>query len=390
MKTCNRTSNGQCHLVLAGGGHSHLAVLKRLGEQPPANTLVTVISRRSTMLYTGMIPGLIAGHYEYNDCTIDLAVLSRYAGAEFIQSELTSINADDQTVAMDNGNRLTYDLLSVNTGGIASIPNHVNDNAAIIPVKPVEQLLAGVEGVEHAIQHSFSTVTITVVGGGAGGIELLLALHTRLTQSASHCHLQWQIITSANDILFDHNHFVRHKLRSLLASRNIRLITNERVNAYNNSYIISDSGNRYYSDFIIWATGVQPPSWINQSGLAMDAYGFIDTNPFLQSSSHHNVFAAGDVAGSLTTPLPKAGVFAVRQGQTLADNLLRIINGADLLKSSTSKRALALISTGDRYAIASRGKIYFSGKWLWLLKDQIDRRFVRRYNWLADHNPNRY
>jgi len=120
-----------------------------------------------------------------------------------------------------------------------------------------------------------------------------------------------------------------------------------------------------------------PRAW--GSGLALDETGFIATGATLQSSSHPEVFAVGDVATRSDAPHPKSGVYAVRAGPPLALNLRRFVAGGHLVRYLPQPRSLNLLACGERYAIGSWGDWSFEGRWVWWWKDRIDRAFVARY-----------
>jgi selenide,water dikinase len=130
---------------------------------------------------------------------------------------------------------------------------------------------------------------------------------------------------------------------------------------------------------VIWATGAAAARWLAACGLRVDAAGFVAVNEALQSTTHPDVFAAGDVATMMAHPRPKSGVFAVRQGPVLARNLVAAAAGAPLAAYAPQREALALITTGARHAVATRGAWSFAGAWVWRWKDRIDRRFMARY-----------
>jgi selenide, water dikinase len=367
------------HLVLAGGGHSHLAVLKRFGMQPTPGLKLTLVTRSTYAPYSGMLPGLIAGHYDYDACHIDLRRLARFTNADFVQAEVSSLDAVNRYLHLHGRPALHYDLLSLNTGAQSCLPPVAGERATSAPVKPVDELLKGVRELDQMLEAGARHVNVAVVGGGAGGVELILALRHRFSNRGLGRRCDYRLITDEPRILTEHNSKVRDHFCRILAERKVEMIAGERVVSIESAGLRCASGREIAVDFVIWAAGVAAPKWLQETGLELDARGFVRINAYLQSTSHANVFAAGDAAGSLERPLPKSGVYAVRQGSVLAGNLRRYCLGRSLKRYWPQTHALALISTGDRYAVGSRGSMYLAGDWLWHVKDRIDRRFVARY-----------
>nr|MBA2492001.1 selenide, water dikinase SelD [Gammaproteobacteria bacterium] len=368
------------HLVLAGGGHSHVAVLRHFGMRPAPGLKLTLISRGTYAPYSGMLPGLIAGHYDFDACHIDLRRLARFAGADFVQAEVESLEPEKQRLCITGRPQLYYDFLSLNIGAQPAVPPANEQAARVFPVKPVEVLLEGCHELRRTLRAGSGRIDVAVVGGGAGGVELMLALHHGLTREGLDQRCDWRIVTDQTQILAEHNRRVRARFVRVLAARLIEVITGERVTAVEPPGLRCASGRAIAADFVMWATPVAAPKWVESTGLDLDARGFVRIDARLRSTSHPNVFAAGDVAGSMETPHPKSGVYAVKQGAVLAANLRRYHENRRLKRYRPQTRALALISTGDRYAVASRGGLYAAGGWLWRVKDWIDRRWIAKYN----------
>jgi selenide,water dikinase len=223
---------------------------------------------------------------------------------------------------------------------------------------------------------------IAVVGGGAGGVELVLSIQHGLAeelrrQARRDPGLEYHLF--APDLLPGHNRRAAGRLESILARRGIHLHHGVRVNAVEQGRLRTDEGIWHAAEEVLWVTDAAAASWLGSSGLAVDDRGFVRVDATLRSISHAGVFAAGDAAAVDRYRLPKAGVVAVRQGPLLADNLRRALSGRALRPYVPQRQYLSLISTGDRYAVASRGPWAIEGRWVWSLKDWIDRRFVERY-----------
>ncbi len=365
-------------LVLVGGGHSHVSVLKAFAMAPVAGLRVTLVSRSYQSPYSGMLPGVVAGHYQSTHAYIDLMALSASCGVRFINAEVSGLNLTGRAVQFERRPPLPFDVLSLNTGStpqVASKP--IQDDPAVLVAKPIDQFLDKWRRLEAQIEGASEQLKVCVVGGGAAGVELALATQFRFRALALPPKLE--IVTAGGDILEMHNAGVRRRLRRILNERGIRLTTDTRVTQRSESGVTTAAGGNIECDAVLWVTQAAAASWLAESGLDSDEHGFITINEYLQSTSHPCVFAVGDVATSVTQPRPKAGVFAVRQGMPLAENLRRAALGEPLKAFKPQRRFLSLISTGNRYAIASRGRWSAEGQWVWRWKDRIDQRFMHRF-----------
>ncbi len=370
-------------IVLLGGGHSHIAVLRSFGMRPIPGVRLTLISRDVETPYSGMLPGLIAGHYTIDQAHIDLNPLARFADARFIRASVTGIDPDAKTVMLDERPAVKYDIVSINTGSTPTTHGTPGADEHTVPVKPISQFLAHWTRLKQRIEQHDGPIRIGIVGAGAGGVELALAMHHTLTKSIAPGGQKQapvlELLTADDDILASHPATVARRFRRQFAERGIAIHTNARVTEVASGRLLAASGNAFEYDEVLWVTNASAPSWLADSGLDLDAHGFVQTNDCLQSTSHADVFAAGDVATMQNHPRPKAGVFAVRQGPPLTRNLRRRALGASPVRYRPQRKFLTLISTGDRYAIAARGNWSTEGHWVWRWKDWIDSRFMRRF-----------
>jgi len=375
-------------LVLVGGGHAHVGVLRRFGMRPVPGLRLTLVTREVHTPYSGMLPGYVAGHYGYDDCHIDLGPLARFAGARLYHAEVEGLDLQERRLLVRGRPPVPFDVLSINTG---SRPRTVDVPGAAehaLAVKPIDGFLQGWEALTARVLASAGPFRIVVVGGGAGGIELALSTQYRLRERLAERgddaqRLHYTLLTEGPRILSTHSAGVRARFLRVLAERGIDVRPEHRVVEVTAEEVRAGGKPSVSADAVLWVTTAGAPAWPGEAKLAVDADGFIRLNDHLESVSHPGVFAAGDVA-AMPDPRPKSGVFAVRQGPVLAENLRRAAMGRPLRRYRPQRRFLGLISTGDRYAVASRGGWSLEGAWLWRFKDWIDRRFMARYNELPE------
>jgi selenide, water dikinase len=366
-------------LVLVGGGHAHVEVLRRFGRAPLPGLELALVSPHRLTPYSGMLPGLFAGHYPHAAVHIDLERVARFAGARFFAARAAGIDARRRAVTIADDGSLEFDLVSLDVGSTpatAGVPGAAEHAAGL---KPVDRFL-DIWDSWRARARDGALKRLLVVGGGAAGIETVLALHYRLARDTGRADaVECVLATDVDRLLPLHSPRVQAILARILAERGIRLHLATPAARIERGALVAANGDRIAADAIVWATGAAAPPWLRRIGVALDAGGFVAVNESLQSISDERVFAAGDCATMADHPRPKSGVFAVRQGPPLAANLRAALAGRPVARYVPQEHALALISTGDRYAVASRGAWATEGRWVWRWKDWIDRRFVARY-----------
>ena len=377
-------------LVLIGGGHSHLSVLKYFAMHPMPGLRLTLITRDLHTPYSGMLPGYIAGHYHYDQAHIDLRPLAQFAKARIIHAEVHNIDPESKQIFCPDRPPVSYDLASINIGSRPGTLHIPGADRYTLPVKPIDNFLTRWQQLSQTVINSTNkNFHLAIVGCGAGGVEMALAtqfrLHQLLAEKNRDKHfLKVDLYCDSEHLLPTHNKQVRKRFEHFCKQRNIRIHTGQRIEEIQHDQLISRDGKNYPADATLWVTSASAPTWLANTGLAVDEKGFIAVNDCLQSISHESIFAAGDIAAVINHPREKSGVFAVRQGPPLARNLKHALQHKALKKFTPQKNFLGLISTGDKYAIASRGNWSLQGAWLWKIKDWIDRRFMDSFNALPE------
>ncbi len=372
-------------LVLLGGGHSHVIFLRMLGMRPIPGLKVTLVSPEVTTPYSGMLPGLIAGHYEEQDVFIELGPLCRFAGADFVQSTVTGLDPEQQEVTIQGRPDVHYDLLSIDIGSTPDPGELVDDS--ILPVKPISSFLSRWHTFIDRLEAG-EINRIGFVGAGAGGVELCLAVNHRLKLGHGTRLPGFDLITRQPSVMTEFPAGVREQFRRVMSTSNIQVHEQFDVADCTNGALQSSAGETLQLDQVFWITQAGAQSWPAEAGLQTDEAGFIEVDDTLRSVSHPNIFAVGDCAAMVNHPRPKAGVFAVRQGKPLYRNIRASVLGKRLSSYRPQKAFLSLVSMGDQNAIAARvgARHGYSveGAWVWRWKDWIDRRFMQQFSFLPD------
>ncbi len=356
-------------VVLLGAGHAQLSVLEALARQRLPGAEVLLVSAGERLIYSGMVPGLIAARYAVDDCAIAVAPLATAAGAQFLLGRAVALDAAAQVVTLADGQRIEYDLLSLNTGPVQDrdrIPG-ARDNALFVrPIEALVQLWPRTRALADD-----SALDVVVVGAGAAGFEIALAVHSAIGE---HCTLT---LVSDGPVLPGYPPAVRRRALAALERRGVQVLPG-RCTAVEAEHVLVGT-MRVACDVPIMATGGDPPAWLAGSGLALDEAGFVRVGATLQSASHAHVFAAGDLIARDDAPHPRSGVYAVRAGPVLAENLRRFVGGGTLTAYQPQRHSLNLLALGDGRAIASWGAWALQGRLMGWWKDRIDRAFIARY-----------
>jgi pyridine nucleotide-disulfide oxidoreductase family protein len=361
-------------VILAGGGHAHLAVLADWARAPLPGTVRTLITPSRHTAYSGMLPGWMAGIYRADELLIDLAPLATRAGAELVLAEVVGLDAARQTVELSTGAAAAFDLLSLATGGETDTAALAALGARLLPVRPVNAFMTRWSQFLN-LQSAASAPTVAIVGGGAGGVELALAARAALLPICRAARVV--LVAGPHGLLPDHALRVRALARKALAERGVAVHAEFAQGRLDGLALAT--GVVLSADLVIAATGSVAPAWLAQSGLDCTDQGHVSVGADLRSFSHPSIFAAGDIIQRSDRPLARSGVHAVKAGPVLAANLRTALTGAPLQHYQPSARTLYLLSLGDRRAIASWGGLAASGRLTWWFKDHIDRGFIARY-----------
>ena len=364
-------------LILLGGGHAHARVLTSLAASPLKDWDVRLITPYRRQIYSGMLPGWIAGHYSLEACALPLDTLTERAGVALHQTAGIALDLTCNEVRCADGSQVHFDLLSIDTGPEPAVGDLPGAAEHALTVRPIERFIAAWPPLLEKMLSRRGTFNLVIVGAGAAGVELAFAIQHRCS-SANGLHVQITLVGDASLPLSGAPTRVRRRIVRMLHDRGIVWLESRHASQVAPTHLEFSDGTALQFDACLIVTGAAAARWPSESGLAVDERGFIRVGPTLQSLSHSHVFAAGDVA-AYQDARPKSGVYAVRAGPVLAQNLRAACDGTPLRSWTPQRRALYLISTGRKYALASWGQWSLGGQWVWRWKDVIDRRFVSQF-----------
>ena len=364
-------------LVLVGGGHSHVIVIRNFGMHPSNDHQVTLISAGADSTYSGMLPGLIAGHYDYGEAHIDLTRLCQWAGVRFIKAEVIGLDSERKQLRLAGRAKVSYDIVSFDVGAEPDLISVDGASDFAIPVKPITKIWQRWTELQ---EMSLNLERIAVVGGGAGSVEIILAM----VESLSAEDIRFDLYCGSSRLLPEYSRPLGASMLKTLRCKGVTVHLDAWVDRVREGSLVLKSGERHNFDEVFWCTAAAPTPWLANSGLSLDSHGFLATKDTLQSLNDEHVFAVGDCASQIYQPRPKAGIFAVRQGPVLARNLRAKLAGKSLHSYKPQKRFLSILSLGSQTAVAYWGRLFLSAKWVWSWKNLIDKRFMRSFEKLPD------
>lgn len=379
-------SRTETELVLVGGGHSHVQVLRAFAMEPLTHAHLTLVVDTPVAVYSGMVPGFVAGQYRAPELEIDVLPLARRAMARVILSAAVRIDADEKRIHFADRPPIPYDLASLDVGStvVGSDLPGIREHA--LPTRPISALVRRTGSlVERARKRERGApFRIVIVGAGAGGVELAFTLFHRVS-AATDEGIDVKLVHAWPEVLAGYPKGLIDRVHKNAKRRRIEIIPGKRVVEATPKEVVFEDGGRLPYEALVWVTGAVGHSLLRDSGLPTEPRGFVKTRSTLQVEGYDDLFAVGDCATLTDYPKnPKAGVYAVRQGPYLTDNLRLAIEGQPLRNYRPQADFLTLLNLGDGTALGAKWGRSFEGEWVMRLKDRIDRKFMKRFQVLDE------
>ncbi len=359
-------------LVLIGGGHANVQVLKKLCMNNIKGLHTILISENFETIYSGMTPGFIHDDFSKEEISIDLQRLCFNAGATFIKDKVVKLDTNHKELHLQNFPSVNYDLLSINTGSISNTKKiNIENTSKYFFVKPISSLVKNLSQIDQIVKNNKNKIVI--IGGGVASYELAFSLKRRYENPFEITILGKKILKEKNL-----NKKTKNDLKKIAENLKIKECRGE-VISISEKYLTLNNGERIDCDLSLISTGASIEPWLLESSLIKDEKGFIKVNDNLLSINDKNIFVTGDACSIENKPKPKSGVMAVRQGETLKENIFLKLTGKNLIKFKPQKNWLYLIGTYKNYALLNYFFLSFHGQWCWRFKVWIDRNFINNF-----------
>lgn len=362
------------HLILLGAGQAHLHVLSSLAAHPLPGVQVTLVTPYPRQLHGNLLAGFIANRHTLADCATALAPLLEHTGIRWLPHSASALDAATRSLTLDDGSTLSYDWLSVNTGSVhdrhameAQLPGS-RENGLFL--RPLGAFVAQWPRVLEQAQGR--TLRVAVIGAGSASTELVMAMAQRLPGSSL------TLVCGDGPLADQASPALQQRARQALKQRRITVLAEQAVGLRTGEVLLAN-GARLVCDVPVIALPGLAPAWLADSGLALDAQGFIAVDACQRATAHPEVFAVGGVSRRLEPAQARSGMHAECAGQVLLRNLSAVVAGAEPLPHQPPRNTLTLLSCGPHEAIASWGHYSAQGRWVGWLKHWRERRFMARY-----------
>ncbi|CAN5326106.1 FAD-dependent oxidoreductase [soil metagenome] len=362
-------------LLLVGGGHAHVEVLRSIQKNPIPRIEVLLVSTGRFAAYTGMVPGYLAGRYTSSMVCFDLDALARAVGGSFVDDAVEQVDGAARTVRV-NGRQMSFDACSIDIGSApagSDVPG-VRENA--VPLRPLANVLTLRQRFDALAVAGRNGAQCVVVGGGAGGVEVALALATR-----SEGRVGVSLVHDGEELLPGYPSRARRIAAAACRRAGVTVETGTRVESVAPDHVRLARGIEWPSNLTVWLTGAAPPAMLASSNLPRSQEGYLSVDNALRAIDGSPVWGAGDCITQRGHEwVPKAGVYAVRQGPVLAHNLRVFLQAHGPTKTYRPQSGfLSLLSTSDDRALLVYRGIALESRWAQALKRFIDQRFMNRY-----------
>jgi selenide,water dikinase len=381
MKPAASTYPTEKCVVLVGAGNAHLVFVRRWGMRPVPGVEVTLVNESAVVPYSAMVPAHIAGDYSRDEITIDLVRLCQSVKVRFVPERVTAIESTARRVCFADRPPMVFDALSLGIGSVPGRPADAPADGRFLALRPLDELIRAIDRLDEQLTQTPNACHLVIVGGGASGCELSLALQKRLGR---HPGLRLTLLQGDSRILPEFPPEAAKSFASAFRLHGVEARLKARVIGVREGELLLEDGGRVAFDVVLWATRPAPPRLLKESRLACDARGFVRIHNTLQVVDDPAIFGTGDCVAFENYPdLPRNGVHAVREGRVLFDNIGALLREKPLRPYRPQRWCLCLLNCGEGRAVLSYGPLALTARPARWLKDRIDRAWIDKFTRFA-------
>jgi NADH dehydrogenase len=360
MSRFRRTpASGAPRVVVVGMGFGGLATVRTLTA---AGLRVTLVDRDVYSTFQPLLYQVATGGLNPSDVAYPLRGFAHKYGAQFRRGELRHVDADARTIALADGEQIPYDYLILATGvaaayyGVTGADKHsfaLYTRRDAVALR--DQIMAGLEQLSSAEQGRETSVT--VVGGGATGVELAgtlaelrnIALATAFPDiDRSRVHIK--LVEQAPALLAGYVPSLREYAHQQLLDRGVEVRLNATIREITADHVVLADGETMHSDLTVWAAGVRGPEAARDWGVPLGGGGRVQVGPDLRVSGQDRIFAIGDIALTGDHPLPQLAQPALQMGRFAAEQVVRLVAGRPTARFAYHDKGI-LATIGRRSAV---------------------------------------
>jgi selenide,water dikinase len=370
-------------LVLIGSGPTNLLLLEALSRRqtPPRETVL--VSSGQTEMSPGTLSGLLAGRYKPSEIGLSLDLLAQAAGARFIQGNVRSVDPQNRSVRLEDGETLLYNAASIATGpypASSDVPGAMRYGRFL---NRLDQAIALVPELETVVREVPEQVArVVVVGSGPEALEIAMTLRQVLDRIAKGKGVV-TLIGAAHAVWGERGASAR-LAEAALRRNDITAILGAQITEVADHRLRLSNGGSVSYDFLVWAAGDQAPDYLTSSGLQVDREGHVIVHDTLQAVDAPALFVAGEVTIKTGDQLTRVGIDPGEGARVIAANLLAALEGRSSARAyHPSRSRLTLAETGSESALLSYGSLGLEARWLMKLKERADRKLIHRLTTLG-------
>nr|WP_207952273.1 NAD(P)/FAD-dependent oxidoreductase [Paenibacillus turpanensis] len=355
-------------IVILGGGYGGLlSALTARKYLSPREASITLVNRTSTHQIITELHRLAAGNISEQAIALPLEKLLKGKSIDLVVRGVDSIAPDQNTVQLEGGSTLSYDVLVAALGSETAffgIPGLQENSFTLKSTNDANRIRAHVEAKlqQYAKTRNKSDATIVVGGGGLTGVELVGEFADELPELCRKLGIEWSEISiycveAGPSILGGFPADLIERATTSLVKRGVTFLTGVPITEFKDGTVFLKDGTSIPTGTLIWSGGVQGNPVVANSGIEVNR-GRAMVNEFLQSTSHPNVFVAGDsavVMGEDGRPYPPSAQLAWQMGEAIGYNLFAYL-GQTQLEQFKPVFSGVLASLGRKDGVATIGE----------------------------------